>query len=70
MEFQRSRKQMIMLEFGKSFFDVILELKRDRPDMIHSDIEVLEDFSLAISEQRGLTTRAQIFKVPKGGERL
>ena len=62
MEFQRSRKLMIMLEFGKSFFDVILELKRDRHDMIHSDIDVLEDFGLARSERRGVTTRAQIWQ--------
>ena len=63
--FQRSGNQMRMLEFVPYFFDMLLEVQRDRPDLIHSDIYVLEEFGLARSERRGATTRAQIFKVPK-----
>jgi hypothetical protein len=63
--FQRNGKQMRMSEFGPYFFDMLLEIQKDRPDLIHSDIDVLEDFGLARSEQRGATTRAQIVKVPK-----
>ena len=45
--FQRSGKQIRMSEFGTYLFDMLLEVQRDRPDLIHSDIDVLEDFGLA-----------------------
>ena len=53
-----------MSEFGTYLFDMLLEVQRDRPDLIHSDIDVLEDFGLARYERRGATTRAQIVKMP------
>jgi hypothetical protein len=56
--FQRNGKQMRMSEVGPYFFDMLLEIQKDRPDLIHSDIDVLEDFGLARSERRGATTRA------------
>ena len=56
---------MIMSEFRPSLFDMLIEVQRDRPDLIHSDIDVLEEFGLAISERRGSITRAQIAKIPK-----
>jgi hypothetical protein len=59
--FQHSGKQIKM----PYFFDILLEIQKDRPDLIHPDIDVLEDFGLAKSERRGATTRAQIAKVPK-----
>jgi hypothetical protein len=63
--FQRSGKQMRMSEFGPYFFDMLLQIQKDRPDLIHPDIDLLEDFGLARSERRGATTRAQIAKVLK-----
>ena len=54
---------MRISKFRPSFFDMLLEVQRDRPDLIHSDIDVLEDFGLARYEQRGATTRAQIVKM-------
>ena len=45
--FQRSRKQMGISEVRPYLFDMLLKLQIDRPDMIHSDIDVLEDFGLA-----------------------
>jgi hypothetical protein len=63
--FQRSENQMRMSEFGPYFFDMLLEIQKDRPDLIHPDIDVLQDFGSARSERRGETTRAQISKVPK-----
>jgi hypothetical protein len=48
--FQRSEKQMRMSEFGPYLFDVLLEVQEDRPDLVHPDIDVLEDFGLARSE--------------------
>jgi hypothetical protein len=60
---QRHGKQMRMSEFGSYVFDMLLEMQKDRPDLIHPDIDVLEDFGLARSERRGATTRAQIAKV-------
>ena len=63
--FQRSGKQMIILEFGPYFFDILLEVQKDRSDLIHSDIYVLEGFGLARSERRGATTREKISKMPK-----
>ena len=54
-----------MSDFGPSFFDMLLEVQRDRSDMIHSDIYVLGGFGSARSERRGVTTREQISKIPK-----
>jgi hypothetical protein len=63
--FQRNGKQMRMSEFGPYFFDMLLEIQKDRQYLIHSDKDVLENFGLARSERRGATARAQIAKVPK-----
>jgi hypothetical protein len=63
--FQLNGKHMRMSEFGPYFFDMLLEIQKDRPNLIHPDIDVLEDFGLLRSERRGATTRAQIAKVPK-----
>jgi hypothetical protein len=48
--FQLNGKHMRMSEFGPYFFDMLLEIQKDRPDLIHPDIDVLEDFGLARSE--------------------
>ena len=65
-EFQCSGKQMRMSEFGPSFFDMLIEVQIYRPDLIPSDIYLLEDFGLARSERRGVTTRAQIWQSARG----
>jgi hypothetical protein len=62
--FQRNGKQMRMSEFGPYFFDMLLEIQKD-PNLIHPDIDILQDFGLARSERRGATTRSQIAKLPK-----
>ena len=59
--FQRSGKKMRMSEFGPSLFNMLLEVQMDRPDIIHSDKDVREEFGLERSDQRGATTRAQNF---------
>ena len=64
-EFQRSRKQTIMLEFGPYFFYMLLEVQIYRTYTINSDIDVLKEFGLARSEWRRAETRAQITKVTK-----
>jgi hypothetical protein len=63
--FQRSGKQMRMLEFWPYFYDMLLEIQKDRSALIHPDIDVLENFGVARSERKGATARAQISKVPK-----
>jgi hypothetical protein len=55
----------VYAEFATFFFDMLLEIQKDRSDLIHADVDVLEDFGLARSARRGATTRAQVAKVLK-----
>ena len=52
-------------EFGPSFSDMLLEVQRDMPNMINSDIDLLEDFGSSIYKRRGTTRRAKICKNAK-----
>jgi hypothetical protein len=47
-----------MSEFSEEFFELLLEIQKDRPDLIASDIDVFEAFGMARSARRGATTRA------------
>lgn len=61
--YQREGRQMRMSEFSEEFFELLLEIQKDRPDLIASDIDVLEAFGMARSARRGATTRAQAANV-------
>jgi hypothetical protein len=54
-----------MSDFAENFFDLLLNIQSERPDLIAPDIDVQEDFGLSQSERRGVTTRAQAVKVPQ-----
>jgi hypothetical protein len=45
--YQREGRQMMMLEFSEELFELLLEIQKDRPDLIASDIDVLEAFGMA-----------------------
>jgi hypothetical protein len=57
--------QMKMSEFAESFFELLQEIQRDRPDLIAPEIDVIKDYGLSRSERHGATTRAQAVKVPQ-----
>jgi hypothetical protein len=50
---------MRMSEFSGKFFELLLEIQKDRPDLIYSDIDVFEAFGMARSVRRGATTMTQ-----------
>jgi hypothetical protein len=54
-----------MSEFATAFFDLLLEIQKDIPYLIHPDLDVLDDFGLARSARRGATTHTQVAQVPK-----
>ena len=54
---------MQMSEFLDSFFDMLLDIQQDRPDLIVPDIYVINKYGIPRSERRGTTTRYQSAKV-------
>jgi hypothetical protein len=46
---------MRMSKFSEEFFELLLEIQKDRPDLIASDIDVLEAFGMSRSARRGAT---------------
>ena len=56
---------MQMSEFADSFFSMLLDIQKDRPDLIAHDIYVINDYGLSSSERRGATTTSQDNKVPE-----
>jgi hypothetical protein len=58
--YQGEGRQMSISELSEEFFELLLEIKKYRPDLIASDIDVLEAFGIARSVIRGATTRANI----------
>jgi hypothetical protein len=60
-----SNIQLKMSDFAEFFFDLLLNIQSERPDLIAHDIDVQDDFGLSRSERRGATTRAQVVKAPQ-----
>jgi hypothetical protein len=60
--YQREGRQMNMSEFSEESYNFFMEIQKNRPDLIESDIDVLEAFGMARSARsarRGANTRAQ-----------
>ena len=54
-----------MSEFSDSFFSILLDIQQDRPDLIDSNIYVINNYRFSRSESKGATTRSQDAKLPE-----
>ena len=60
---QSDGTQMQMYEFADSFFSMLLDIQKYRPNLIDTAINIINDYGLSRSERRGATTRSQDAKV-------
>jgi hypothetical protein len=63
--FQQDGKKMKMSDFSETFFATLLDIQRERDDLIAGDIDVLDVYGLARSLRRDDNTRAQAAQVPQ-----
>ena len=56
---------MWIYDFAEFFFSIILDIQKDRPELIDTGIDVINYYGLSRSEIQGATARSQVAKVPK-----
>ena len=54
---------MRMSDFADIFFGILLDIHKDRPNIVAPDIDVINDYEILRSEVQGATTRSQPTKV-------